>query len=414
MRAHLPFAAPGADTEIGHARVNMAGFTAVDPAPMPAMRPLISRVPTALRARPARAALLLMPLAAVLLLMLRPGPAPAQGPAAASPSPHAASAPGRAALTVQATTPQKIEWPLRLAAAGTVGPWQEAVIGSEAAGLRLTEVLVSVGDRVKRGQLLARLSSETLNAELAQSKAALSETEALLAEATAIADRGRQLASSGAYSQAQITQMLTAERTAKARVESARARVKADEVRLAQTRIVAPDDGVISTRWATEGAMAQPGQELFRLIRKGRLEWRAEVPAGDMSRLKPGLAATVTTASGQTVQGKVRMVGPVVDAQTRNGLVYVDLDPGSDARPGMFAFGSAPGLTLPQTAVLLRDGFSYVHRLGTDSRVALTKVGVGRRVGDRIEITSGLAADARVVASGGAFLADGDTVKVVQ
>jgi RND family efflux transporter MFP subunit len=352
-----------------------------------------------------------------MLALVRP--VTAQGTATAAPSPNASSAPARSALTVQATTPQKSEWPLKLAAAGSVGAWQEAVIGAETAGLRLVEVRAAVGDRVKRGQLLARLSSDTLAAELAQSKAAQAEAEALLAEAAAQADRGRQLATSGAYSQAQLTQMFTAERTAKARVESARARVKADEVRLAQTRIVAPDDGMISARWATEGAMAQPGQELFRLIRRERLEWRAEVPAADMARLKPGLEATVTTASGQAVKGKVRIVGPVVDAQTRNGLVYVDLNPGSDARPGMFvrgefAFGSSPGLTLPQSAVLLRDGFSYVHRLGADGKVALTKVGVGRRVGDRVEITSGLTAEARVVASGGAFLADGDTVKVVQ
>ena len=366
-----------------------------------------------------RAVFLLLPAAALLAMALAARPVTAQGAAAAAPSPNASSAPARNALTVQATTPQKSDWPLKLAAAGSVAPWQEAVIGAEASGLRLVEVRAAVGDRVKRGQLLARLSADTLAAELAQGRAAQAEAEALLAEATAQADRGRQLATSGAYSQAQLTQMFTAERTAKARVESARARVRADEVRLAQTRIVSPDDGVISARWATEGAMAQPGQELFRLIRRERLEWRAEVPAADMVRLKPGLEATVTTASGQAVKGKVRIVGPVVDAQTRNGLVYVDLNPGSDARPGMFvrgefAFGSSPGLTLPQTAVLLRDGFSYVHRLGTDGKVTLTKVGVGRRVGDRVEITSGLAADARVVASGGAFLADGDTVKVVQ
>ena len=366
-----------------------------------------------------RAVLVLLPVAALLALALAVRPVTAQGAAAAAPSPNASSAPARSALTVQATTPQKSDWPLKLQAAGSIGPWQEAVIGAETAGLRLVEVRAAVGDRVKRGQLLARLSSDTLAAELAQSKAAQAEAEALLAEAAAQADRGRQLATSGAYSQAQLTQMFTAERTARARVESARARVRADEVRLAQTRIVAPDDGVISARWATEGAMAQPGQELFRLIRRGRLEWRAEVPSGDMVRLKPGMEATVTTASGQAVKGKVRIVGPVVDAQTRNGLVYVDLNPGSDARPGMFvrgefAFGSAPGVTLPQTAVLLRDGFSYVHRLGADGKVTLTKVGIGRRVGDRVEITSGLAPDARVVASGGAFLADGDTVKVVQ
>jgi multidrug efflux pump subunit AcrA (membrane-fusion protein) len=81
---------------------------------------------------------------------------------------------------------------------------------------------------------------------------------------------------------------------------------------------------------------------------------------------------------------------------------------------GEFEVGAGVALTLPQSAVLLRDGFSYVLRVGADSRVAQTKVAVGRRSGDRIEITSGLDAKARVVASGGGFLSDGDTVRVVE
>jgi hypothetical protein len=81
---------------------------------------------------------------------------------------------------------------------------------------------------------------------------------------------------------------------------------------------------------------------------------------------------------------------------------------------GDFAIGSGQALTLPQSAVLLRDGFSYVMRVGPDSKVAETKVGVGRRVGDKIEITGGVDASSHVVASGGAFLADGDVVRVVE
>lgn len=356
--------------------------------------------------------LALLPLA---LLAWRATAQPASG-AAAKPPAAAASA-VRPALTVQVTTPQQADWPLTLAAAGNIAAWQEAVIGTESTGLRLTEVRAGIGDAVKRGQVLALLSSEGLVAERAASVAALAEAEALLGEATAHAERARQLGPAGAMSQAEVMRLVTAERSAKARVESARARLKVDDVRVAQTRIVAPDDGVISARWATEGAMAQPGQELFKLIRRGRLEWRAEVPAADLARLKAGQQVQVTTAGGLSVKGTVRIVAPVVDAQTRNGLVYVDLQGGSDARAGMFVrgefrFGASGALTLPQSAVLLRDGFAWVHRVGSDNRVSMVKVGTGRRVADRVEVT-GLAADTRVVASGGAFLADGDTVKVV-
>lgn len=163
--------------------------------------------------------------------------------------------------------------------------------------------------------------------------------------------------------------------------------------------------------------MLPAGQELFRLIRRGRLEWRAEVPAGDLARLKPGLAATLALPGGATASGTLRMLAPTVDPQTRNGIAYVDLAASRDARAGMFArgefeLGSAPALTLPQSALLLREGHAYVMRVGDDAKVSQTKVATGRRVGDRVEITGGLDADARVVAAGGAFLADGDTVRI--
>jgi len=219
----------------------------------------------------------------------------------------------------------------------------------------------------------------------------------------------------------QINQYLTAEKTALARLNAARARLQAEQLRLAQTAVRAPDDGVISARTATVGSMAQPGQELFRLIRGSRLEWRAEVSAADLGKLKPGVSATLIAPNGARVQGRVRMVAPTVDPQTLNGLVYVDLpvaETGNALRAGTFArgefeLGRVRTMSLPQSAVLLRDGFSYVFRLDGHSKVAQTKVAVGQRMGDQIEIVSGIAADARVVASGAGFLADGDRVRVV-
>jgi RND family efflux transporter MFP subunit len=219
-------------------------------------------------------------------------------------------------------------------------------------------------------------------------------------------------------SEQQISQFMTAERTAQARLDAQRAQANVQALRLRQTQVLAPDDGVISARNATVGAVVPAGQELFRLIRQGRLEWRAEVAASELAQIRPGQAVRVTPAGGSAVDGRVRMVAPTVDAATRNGIVYVDLPAPGMARAGMFArgefdIGTGQGLTLPQSAVLLRDGFSYVLRVGPDSKVIETKVGVGQRVGERIQITAGLDARARVVASGGGFLSDGDTVRVV-
>jgi RND family efflux transporter MFP subunit len=216
----------------------------------------------------------------------------------------------------------------------------------------------------------------------------------------------------------QIRQYMTAARTATARLEAAQAGERVQQLRQAQTRVLASDAGVISARSATVGAVLPAGQELFRLIRRGRLEWRAEVAAADLARLRPGQAAHVTPAGGQTISGTLRMVAPTVETETRNGLAYVDLPPDATARAGMFARGELDigkdlAMTLPQSAVLLRDGFTYVMRIGPGSRAMETKVTAGRRVGDRIEITGGIEASAQVVASGGAFLGDGDLVRVV-
>ena len=117
------------------------------------------------------------------------------------------------------------------------------------------------------------------------------------------------------------------------------------------------------------------------------------------------------------MSGKVRAVAPSVDPQTRNGLVYVDLPPTAAVRAGMFArgefeLGRSPAVTLPQTAVVLREGFAYLFRLEGEDRVVQTKVALGRRNGERVEVLSGLPAGARVVESGAGFLADGDAVKV--
>ncbi len=326
----------------------------------------------------------------------------------------------KAALTVTTVRPESSEWTQSLFASGSIAAWQEAVIGSEIGGLRLIDVAVNVGDRVRKGQELARLQSDTVGAEREQTRASLTEAEAAAAEARANADRARQIEASGALSAQQIAQYLTAELTARARVDVLKARLKSDDLRLAQTRILAPDDGTITARSATLGAVVQQGQELFRLIRRDRLEWRAELPAADLDRIKPGQSVKVTTASKRTVVGRVRIVGPTLDPQTRNGIVYVDLENSrGSASAGMFAsgeieLGKGAVLTLPQSAVLLRDGFSYVFRLGDDSRVTQTKVEVGQRSGERVAISRGLEAGAVVVGSGVGFLADGDLVRVVR
>jgi RND family efflux transporter MFP subunit len=324
----------------------------------------------------------------------------------------------KAALTVTVVQPVMSSLPIKLPANGSINAWQEAIIGSEANGLRLVDVKVNVGDRVAKGQLLATFATEQVSAEVAQAQASMLEAQANALDAAANADKARTLEASGALSQQQINQYTTADKTAKARLEATKAMLAVQQVRLKQTRVVAPDGGVISSRSATVGAVVGSGTELFKMIRGGRLEWRAEVTSTEMTGIKPGALATVTAASGAQVSGKVRIIAPTVDSVTRNALVYVDLPAHVDIKAGMFARGEFAGgssnvLTLPQQALVLRDGFTYAMRLGPSSKVTQVKLQTGRQVGDAVEILQGAKAGEQFVASGVAFLADGDTVKVV-
>jgi len=333
------------------------------------------------------------------------------------------NAPATPALTVTTARPSTAELPLRLGANGNVAAWQEAVIGSESNGLRLLDVRVNVGDVVKKGDVLAVFSADTVNADVAQARAALQEAQANAEEAAANARRGEALRSSGAMSEQQVAQYQTAANTASARVAAARASLAQQALRLKYTSVVAPDSGIISARSATVGAVVGAGTELFRLIRQGRLEWRAEVTAADINRIQPGTRAVVKAANGSEVRGKVRMIAPTVDAQTRTALVYVDLPPAMSGnaplKAGMFAggefeMGASNALTVPQQAIAVRDGFNYVFRLNADSRVSQQKIATGRRLGERIEVLGGLAPDAQIVVSGAGFLNDGDLVRNVQ
>lgn len=323
----------------------------------------------------------------------------------------------KATMSVTLKKPENTKWPVQLAASGMIGAWQEAIISAETGGLRITALHADVGDRVKRGQVLAELARDSVQADLHRYEAELSSAKATLAQAKANADRARQIKGSGALSEQQVNAYLATEKTAQANLEVAEARLEAQKVILTHTQIVAVDDGIITTRNALLGQVVTAGTELFRMQRQGKLEWQAEVDAKQLGMVKEGARCNVTLPSGKILEGAVRLASPTLSASTSRANVYVSLGDEPSAKAGMFASGTIEAgeqtvLTVPESSLVLRDGRSYLFEAGGDNRVARRRVTTGMYRDGFVEIASGLSIKARVVTSGGAFLADGDVVTV--
>ncbi len=325
-------------------------------------------------------------------------------------------------LTVTLTTARAQSWPVPLACSGAVAAWMEATIGARITGLPLVEVRVNVGDRVRKGDVLARFDDRTVLAELDLQQAGLALAEAAFAQADANRARIESIRDSGAVSAQDVLQAVTTAATAKAQVAQAQAQVATTRLRLGFTEVVAPDDGIISARGATIGSVSQAagsGAELFRLIRGGRLEWRAELPAAQLASLPIGTMAHVTLPDGTVTRGRVRQRAPTLDSNTRLGLAYVDLEPGSHALPAMYLNGTfdltaRKAITVPAESVVIRDGRSYVVAVDGSARSHLRAVSTGRRQQDEIEVTEGVQAGDRVVVKGAGFLNDNDLVRIAQ
>ena len=342
----------------------------------------------------------------------------ASRPQAVAPAGQAA----KAMLSVEVTRPQAVQWPMTLVLNGSIYPWQEALVSAEVSGLRIRQVMVDVGAHVSKGQPLVLLADETVKADLQKQLATVDKDKAALAEARSNADRAQEVKDSGALSAQKINEYMIALQTAKANLALSEAELENQKIRLRQTQVIAPDDGVVSARSANLGNVVSAGTELFKLIRQGRIEWRGEVNADQQAALHAGQTVSLNLPGGKVVAGKVRLISPTVDNNTRNALVYADI-PKDSAKPGMYVQGSVDigqqqGLAVPLSAVTYRDGFAYVFVVSAAdaqgmSRITQRKVQTGRTHGEQIEVLSGIDAESSLVLSGGAFLNDGDTVKII-
>ncbi|GAB3357079.1 efflux RND transporter periplasmic adaptor subunit [Lysobacter tyrosinilyticus] len=330
----------------------------------------------------------------------------------------AAQAPVVAGQAVEVVSPRVQAVPRAVRASGTIAAWEEIGIGAEVSGLRVTEVAVEVGDTVRRGDLLVRLDARTQRAKVAQAEAAVAQAQASAAVAAKRAKRTRELASQDFVSRQDADQAEAEALNAEAQLRTMRSALEAVRVELGFTEIRAPQDGAISARNVQPGQVTGASDNLFRMIRDGRLEWRAEVTGSDLERVAPGMPVRLVGAGGATIEGRVRKVSPAVDARRMTGIVYADLPQPGPLRAGMFHAGSivlgqAPGLVIPIDAVVRRDGRAYAYVVDRSDHARERRIRTASSVGASIDISEGLQPGDRVVSRGAGFLADGDLVRVV-
>lgn len=322
-----------------------------------------------------------------------------------------------AGQTVTAAVATVIDQPRIINASGTVSAWEEVPVGAETGGLTAVGVYVDEGTYVRQGQLLVKLNDSLLQAQLRQQQAAVAAAEANAAREDAALARAQELRGRGFLSQASLDTATANQRSAQAQLSSAQAALSEIRTRLDQTNIRAPVAGLISSRSVTRGQIVQPGVELFRMVRDGRLELDAQVPEAELRTIRAGMGATITSDQAQGATGRVRIVTPQVDAQTRLGVARIALNPGSGLRPGMFAraaidVGAQPAVVVPSDAIVFREGKPGVYVIGARNTVSFTPITTGARNGAMIQVVTGLQAGQRVVVQGAGFLGEGDAVTV--
>lgn len=370
-----------------------------------------------------------------MLPMLKRATPAEQATASAAPAP---------AVTVVRAAPR--DFVKTLLVTGTLVPREEVLVGPQIEGLRIVEVLADEGDRVKQGQVLARLVNDTIDAQIAQNTAALAKAnaaiqqaksniasaEAKLVEAKNSYERGKPLRQQGYISEAVQDTRESAAKTAQAALTAAKdglALAEADkaqteaqrkdlEWRMGRTEITAPTDGIVSRRVARIGGFAAGnGDPMFRIIARGEIELDAEVPETQISQIRPNQIATIEIPGVEGISGKVRLVSPEIDRASRLGRIRIAVDSHPALRIGSFAHavittGTSHGVAVPSSALQHGDKGATVQLVQQD-RVVVKPVKVGIQAGRWSEIRDGVVENDLVVARAGTFLREGDAVRAV-
>ena len=317
-------------------------------------------------------------------------------------------------VSVVAVGPREIEG--GLVASGNLIPREDTAIFAQLNGYRVAQVLVEEGTWVRAGQPLARLDDTLLRAQLAQQTALAAQQTVAAQRADAEAARVKGLDTQGVLSQEQIDTRRYAALSAHAQANAQAAAVGDVKTRETLMTVRAPWAGLVIERNVRPGDMGGGTVPWFRLARDGKIELAADLGEDALGKLPPGAPARVTLADGAQVVGVVRLVSPGVDAATKLGRVRISLPVRPDVRAGGFARASflsaaRSALAVPESAVRYDADGASVMVVGVDNKVARVAVTTGQRGGGYVELISGPAVGARVVARASAMLVPGDVVR---
>ena len=302
---------------------------------------------------------------------------------------------------------------------GAISARYDMPIGIDGDAGRIVGIYVEAGDHVKKGQLLAKLDDSVLVPQVNRLAASLEQTRAQAALSAAEYRRAQAVAPAGALSAEEVEKRRATQITDEATVKVAAAQLAEYEARLNRTHVVAPVDGTVLMRKAEVGQIASSGGDaLFRIASGGEVEMRGQIAEQDLAVLKTGQPAAVyITGLSRPFEGRVRLLGAVIDPNTRLGEIRIALKPDPALRPGAFARGSvivdkAERPVLPQTAVMSDSQGTYVYVINGESHVERRSVSVGGTIDAGVIVSAGLTGSERVVTTAGGFLRNGERVTV--
>lgn len=337
-----------------------------------------------------------------------------------SKSAASAAAGGKSAGQIPAVTvvvPGESQVGRTIIASGPLDAKRDQPIGIAGQGGRVVRVLVDAGSWVRAGQVLAVVDRSVQAQQAAQIAAQIQAARAQAALAQADYERAVSLQGRGFVSKAEIDSKQAARDAANAQVRVNQAQLGATRAQMGQLDVLAPNAGLILARSVELGQIVSPGSgALFRMAEGGQMEMQAQLSQQDLSAIHVGMPATVTpVGSDSGFSGAVWQVAPVIDPQTRLGLVRIAVPYSASVRPGGFAqaritAGQTTAPLLPQSAVLSDEKGNYVYIIDGKHEVERREVKIGSVSDDGVTIASGLSGNEAVVLSAGPFLNPGQKV----